>query len=814
MNSALRSLRKDPRYSIVAVATLAITIGGVGLMLTLIHSALLKPLPYPDPDKLVVLWEKDPRFPIARGRQVRTAYFVDWKTQNRSFESMALYRPFVYDVDVDANPVRAEVWSVSPSFFPILGAEVATGRGFTAEDERANSAPVVVLSHEFWQEQFNGDPTVLGKTITLSQRVIARIVGVLAPGFQAPLVGTMGAGAQAGLEPASTFPVIWQAYQPAAAELENRDRGAHTGIGRLKPGVSAEMALAELRGITQQLVIEYGDTNSNITPMVSTLIEEVSGAYKSVLWILLAAVFCVLGIGLGNLANLQMVRNSVRERELSIRAALGASRSSLVRQLMTETGLLVALGGLAGTITTALTIRILIPALPVGFPRLTEINVDETVLLYIALICVAAGLILGAAAALRVWQPHLLLESLKDTINSVTATRGRIRSRRVVIAAETALAFIILVAASLLLNSWWRLTTTPTGMDEANVVATSIMLPPKYRAREDQIGFFLKAVDAVSEYPAVEAAGLVTAPPLAGLEMLWPNVLPQEGINTQRVGVTLSLRAVTPDYFRVLRIPLLRGRFISASDTSTMEHVAVLNEAAATSLFQGEDPIGRKIASYGKSYTIVGVIADVKMRRLDTPPSPQIYASYLQEPAGSDLPVTMLVRTQKAEAGIISVIRSLITALDPDVRVSTSTMEEVRWLKTSSERFRTVLLMAFAATALFLTMLGIFGIVSYAVAQGTREIGIRMAIGADPVNVTILMIRQSIMPAIIGLIVGIVVSLWVSRLLKGFLYEIAPTDFTTYLTAALLFAFSVVLASYIPARRAAQIDPWTTLRHQ
>src|SRR5262245_25264648 len=319
VRSAERSLRKDFRFTAIAILTLAVTIGGVALMLTLLRSVLLKPLSYPDPDRLVTVWERDSRFPFARGRELRTADFVDWRRLNRSFESIALYRRFVYDIDIDMQPVRAEVWSATTSLFPMLGARAVIGRLPDVTDEQPAAPAVAVLSYEFWQDQFNVDRNVLGKNLTFPGGVSATIIGVLSPGFHAPRVGSLVASAQAGLHADPAFPAIWQIYRPSVSELTNRNRGSHTGIARLKPNVSVAMALADLSAIAKQLSSDYPNTNNEVSVAVTPVIEEVSGGFKSVLWILTGAVFCVLLIGIGNLVNLQIVRNSARESELAIR---------------------------------------------------------------------------------------------------------------------------------------------------------------------------------------------------------------------------------------------------------------------------------------------------------------------------------------------------------------------------------------------------------------------------------------------------------------------------------------------------------------
>jgi predicted permease len=764
-------------------------------------------LPYPDPDRLVILWEREPNLPTLR--TVRTASFMDWRARSHSFESMALYRSFVYDIDGDTAPVRVQVWSVSPELFPMLGGQTVIGRGLHREDEQPGAPSAAIISYEFWKSRYGGAPDVLGKTLRFPQNATVTVVGVVAPGFRPPIVSAMVPNPRVAY-PAPALPEIWLAYQPTEQERVNRIRGGYTAIARLNAGVSVDTANSEIGAIEKQLAAEHPDTNASMSAGANALIDEVVGSFRSTLWIFFGAVCCVLFIGVGNLINLQMVRNSAREREISIRAVLGASRTRLLRQLLTETVMLSMAGFTVGLVAAAAGIRTLLQFLPVGFPRSTQVRIDVAVFLFSVVISLTAGLTFGGIPALRAFRTDL-----NDTLKSgQAATRGwkHNNALRGLIAFETALALILLIGASLLINSSWRLITADTGMNESSVWAASITLPPKYRDVPDKSRFFLRALETVRGLSEVKAAGLVTVPPLAGVDLMLPNVQSEEKASAfNRDGVSLSLRTVTPDYFRTMGIAALNGRLLLDSDNANSEHVAVLNESAARALWPNEDAIGKRIVS-GRHYRIVGVIPNLKMRRLDIAASPQIYSSLLQEPSDADLGVTVMVRTRTNNRSFGSTLRDTILSMDRDVGVSPARMEDVRWRVTATERFRTAILLVFAATAVFLAVVGIFGVVSYAAAQRRREIGLRVALGADQRSVMGLMIRQSMVPAIIGLIVGVIASSWLTRFLSSFLYDLTPTDLLTFTTAAVVLAVSALIASYVPARRAARVDPMAALR--
>jgi putative ABC transport system permease protein len=779
------------------------------LVATLVYSVLLKPLPYPDSDRLVVLWERRPDLPTLR--TVPIADFMDWRSRSNSFESMALYRPFVYDIDLDTAPIRVQVWSVSPEIFSILGTETVIGRTLGSDDGLPGGPATAVISYEFWQSRYGGAPDVLGKILQFPQNPSVAIVGVLAPGSRPPIVSAMVPQVRVP-NPAPPLPEIWQAYRPSEQELTNRLRGSYTVVARLKTGVSPETASDEIAAIQKQLATEYPDTNGGVNAGANPLIDEVVGSYRSVLWIFFGAVVFLSLIALGNLTNLQLVRNAARQRELSIRVALGATRGRLARQLLTEAVMLGIVGCAVGLVLAAAGIQILLGYLPFEFPRSSEIGIDLMVVLFSLGSAMAAGIAFGAIPALRACKQ----EPVDGLKGGEAGAIGRKSNRLLqgLIAFETALALILLIGASLLIHSLWRLTTADTGMNESNVWSVNITLPVEYRNPADRFGFYLRAREGLRRLSEVEAVGLITVPPLAGVDLMLPDVLPEDraGSAPGREGVALSLRTVTPEYFRIIGVAAERGRVLLDSDAAISEHVAVINQSAARALWPGgDDPIGKRIVS-GRQYTVVGVIPDLKMRRLDIAPSPQVYSNFLQEPGMAEVGVTMMVRTRTSNRGFAFSMHSVIGSIDPQVRVNPTTMQDVRWYVTAAERFRTLLLLVFAAIALLLAVVGIFGVVSYAVVQRRREIGVRVALGAGRTSIVGLVVRESMMPALIGLLIGITGSLWMTRVLTSVLYDVTPTDVMTYGTATAVLLTSALCASYFPARRALRVDPVVALR--
>jgi len=808
MRQAIRSLFANGRFPVISIATFGLTIAAVSVVSTLLYSVLLKPLPYPDPERLVILWERQPQFPTLR--TVRTADFVDWRRRSQAFESMGLYRTMVSTIDTDTAPLRVQLSTITPAIFETLGAQIALGRGLMDKDERDDGETPIVISYALWQSRFGSSPDVIGKTLKLSQDTVGTIVGIAALGFHLPVLASTPRLTSSS-DPME--PEIWQAHRPSGAEFSNRLRGGYVGIARLKPGVTTEQANDEIAAIAKQLSVDYPDTNIDVTAGASLLIHEVAGSYRSLLWIFFGAVLCLLLIGLGNVANIQTIRLARRDREISIRLALGASKRRVLRQLVAEGVLMSTIGCLLGLLAAIASITILRQSLPAGFPRLAEIRMDTPTVLFSVIVSVVAGAVCSALPALRI-SVHNLNEALKGTFRNQSAEIKRSRMLRTFVGFEAALAMVLLIVAGLLANSLFRLVTTDTGMNETNVRTAAMTLPPRYKAPADQSAFFLSALERVRNLPEIQYAALVSMAPLAGMDLMLPNSSPEDrAVTSNRGGVTLSLRMVTPQYFDVMGLSPIQGRLLADSDTMLTDHVAVLNESAARALWPNDDPIGRRIIG-GRRYTVVGVIRDVKMRRLDTVPSPQIYSNFLQEPVGTEMPVTLVTRAKDNGVVVGTRIRDAIRSLDHEVNTTVLTMKDVRWSITSAERFRTTVILIFAWTALFLALLGTAGVVGFTVSHRQRELGLRVALGATPATVLRMVVRQSLKPAAIGVVIGVILSMWTTRLVAGFLYDVQQTDALTFAFVSTLLIGSIVLASYVAARRVLRLDPAVVLRHE
>ncbi len=635
------------------------------------------------------------------------------------------------------------------------------------------------------------------------------VVGVMAGGFKPPLPGRSAAAHV-------SYPSIWAPQRMGPNELNRRNRGTLTTIARLAPKVSLETARAELDGISKRLAAEYPDTHRERTLSATFVLDDVVGSVKPILRIFFGAVSCVLLIGIANLTSLQTVRNFARERELSIRAALGAWRSRLVRQLLVETVILSCAGGVLGLLAAWAGTRAVLAALPVRFPRAEGIGLDFTVFLFAFGVSIAVGVLVGLIPAWRASGPKLQAVINEGSWSATTSVRhGSIQ--RWLIGVETAIALVLLVGAALLSNSFWRLLTTDTAMNEANLWSVEISLPLSYRTTAQSRDFWTSALNAVRSIPQVDSAAMIhAAAPLSGGDITLGSLFAEGSVRDPRQqGASFSNRAVSPGFFRTLGVPILRGRPILETDTESSERVVVLNEMAAQTLWPAEAALGRRMQFGTRNpliMTVVGIIPNFKHSRLDQKPFPQMYTSYLQDFVYQYL--TAMIRLKPDARRFPDAILSALGNLEAKADIKAASMNEIRWGLVAPERFRTGMLLVFAIGATFLAMVGIFGVVSYSVVQRRREIGLRMALGADSRDVTRLMARQALLPAAIGLAIGLAVSVELSYLLSSFLFEIQATDPVTFVCAFLSLLAAALLASLIPARKAIRIDPMVALRYE
>jgi predicted permease len=789
----LRSLLSTPRFTLAALLTIVLTIGGISAVFTLVHSVLLRPLPYPEADRLVLVRAEDSE---RRGPSMTFDDLERLQAEARTLDEWAVFTPgYVYSLDADSeNPIPVQDMRVTPSVFPMFGIEVVLGRPLLESDVDPASPDVALISHDLWQSRFGGTADVIGQLVTGRGDVARTIVGVTGPGATVPTNWI-------------AYPLVWS---PARQPYPNRSLVA---VARLRDGATAEMASDELRAVDERLKSADPQSNPDRTVTALSLLDHIVGDTKPVLWMFFAAVSCVLLIGVANLLSLQTVRNAARDRELCVRAALGASRWRLVRQLLVETLMLGLAGGTLGVIAARVAVDAVVASLPPRFPRADAIGLDIPVVLFAAGVSAGVALVCGILPGWRASRPHLSSAMSEGGRSSVLSAR-RSRLQRMMIAVETALALMLLVGAGLLVNSFGRMMTEPAGMNEENLWSARISLPNRYRG--DRTGLYwadvLRQVRALDQV-ASAAISINDGGPLTGGDIRIGGVRPAGVADTGQNGISLSMRNVSGEYLSTLGVPLLEGRALLDSDTPGGDRVAVLNELAASALWPGDSAVGKRLAGIVRGdATVVGVIPTFTITDIQSEPTPQVY---LPSQQNSDFTTaTVLFRARPDSTGIDQAVAAVARSLEPDAQVEVQTMTGVRWKQLAMERFRTTVLLVFAGTAVFLAIVGIFGVVSYSVVQRTREVGLRIALGATRGQVAGLLARQTLVPSALGLLVGTAAAIGLSRFLSAFLFGITPTDPATYVSAFALLALAATAAALLPARRVNAISPTEALRHE
>ena len=790
-----RALAGSPRFTIVALLTTVLMVGGVTTIFTLVHAVLLRPLPYPHDDRLVIVESVQPN---AFGTTVARGDVAFFQQHSRSFDLWGLYRVgYVADVlDANRDPLTVQDMQVTSDLFPMLGIDVAIGRPLLPSDTNPAAPNVVVISHELWQILFGADEKIIGRTLAVRGGTYS-IVGVTGPGADVPTNWLV-------------YPLIWR---PVRDDADPQLR--FTTLARLQPGASVEAGRTELAVLAGRLAADRPDTHRDRTATVTLLLDEIVGSSKRVLWIFFSAVSCVLLIGIGNLISLQFARNGVREREIALRAALGASRWRVVRQLILESVLLCGAGGALGLAVAWPAVQLIAATLPPRFPRVDQIGVDVIVALFGCGVSLVVGAIVGVLPASQVFRTELTAR-LNEGGRSATGGGTRSRMQRVLIACQTGVALVLLVGAGLLANSFYRLISRDAGMQEEGLWAVRATLPSRYRDDAAQNAFWTSALERVRALKGVESAAVAvnTTGPLSGGDISTSGVVP-EGVTTAspRDGLRVSYRRVSDGYFQTLGLPLLKGRPILASDSAGAESVAVVNELAAAALWPGQDPIDKRLRAQGELKTVVGVIPTYRHSRLDGDLAPQMFTPYLQRPRIASTSVIM-VRTAPGDRQTAAAVTSALMDLEGDLHVTVSTMSDVRWKLLATERFRVAVLLAFAGSAMFLALVGIFGLVCYSVGQRQREIAVRLALGAMRRDILRLVSRQGISPALAGLALGVLGASLATRLLSSFLVDIQPLDAPTFVAAVALLAIGSVVAGVVPARQALTIDPAEALRSE
>ena len=798
---AVRMLFKSPGFTLTAVAALALGIGATTAIFSVVNAALLRSLPYQNPEQLVAVWE----ISKSEGTESVASYpnLADWRAQNTVFEDMSAVRSRGHTITGLGEAERIEGAVVSSSFFPLLRAKAMLGRTFLPEEDTAGASRVVVMSHKLWVRKFSRDENIIDQTITLSGNPYT-VIGILPADFSFPFE----------VEEAE----LWTT---TAFEGDNlNERGAHTNsvIARLKDGASLDQAQPEMDAIAARLEQQYPETNTDSGVRVLSLRDQLVGHIELALWILLGAVIFVALIACSNVANLLLARAARRQKEMAIRSALGATRWRVARQLLTESILLALVGGGAGLLLAVWGIEAIVLYLPEEIARLSGIGIDARVLSFTLLMSILTGLIFGLAPALKASRPDLN-ETLKEGgRSSASAGRGSLRGALVV--AEVALALVLLAGAGLLMKSFLRLRQINPGFDAENVLTLRVNLSgPNYKEDHQRLRFIDEALDKLRALPGVESAAFVTPPPFSGDGL--GTSFSIEGRPTapgQEPGA--AVHGVTTDYFNVLKIPIITGRHFTDRDVKGGTGAVIINQTLARRHWPDESPLGKQISSVGigvddnepKVWEIVGVVGDVKHVALDKKPFPEMYFPIRQQSWGWGY---MTIRTSGDPKSLATVARAELLSIDRDQPIyRIRSLDEMISNSVAKPRFYMLLLGLFAIVGLVLAIVGVYGVISYMVSERTREIGVRMALGATRRDVLRMVLGRGLTLAAVGIVIGLGGGIAVTRVIESLLFEVSATDPLIFGTVSALLALVAAFACYVPAMRATRVDPMTALRYE
>jgi putative ABC transport system permease protein len=791
---ALRTLAKSPAFTLVAILTLALGIGANTAIFSVVNAVLLRPLPFKNPSRLVWSWGN---CPLCGHGAVAPGDFLDYRAQNHSFDhygAMAV-GDSLFNLTGNDKPIQIKGSMITSGFFDALGIQPRYGRVFNESDEKTSDPESVILSHHLWQDRFGGDPQVIGKSISLDGKS-RTVVGVLA----------------------SDIPVLTESDLWFPAPFENKgmqSRRSHflRPIGLLKPGVTISQAQSELDAIAARLAAEYPVSNNGWSVKLDPLQNVLVGDVRPALMVLIGAVALVLLIACANIASLLFARNTARQREIAIRTALGAGRARLLRQLLTESLVLALAGGAAGIFLANAGVELLQRLGPQSLPRLDEVNISSAVLAFTFVTTILTGILFGLGPALKASRRDLR-QSLKEG-GSSGDSRSKHRAHNALVVAEVALSVVVLIASGLLLNSFWRLMHVRLGFDPANVLTTEVSLvTPRYDDAQRRESFFHDLQDRLQSSPGVKSAGFISELPLSGEANDTFFTITEHPPANPNDNADADFRNIDGDYFGAMRIPLLAGRTFERQDSTESRKVVIVNEPFVKKFFPNEDPIGKHLKMFeGQSgfvvREIVGIVGGNKHLALQESMRPEMFQP------NSFSRMNISVRSEGDPAMLTTVVRQAIHAIDPDEATSTfRTMDDVITLSAAGDRFNTLLLGAFAAIALLLTAAGIFGVLSYLVTQRTREIGLRMALGAQPSDVLRVIVGHGLRLVLAGLCIGVAGALLVTRWMSSVLFDVKPTDPLTFTAVAVMLAAVAFLASYVPARRAMRVDPMVALRYE
>jgi putative ABC transport system permease protein len=791
---SIRTLAKSPGFTAVAILTLALGIGANTAIFGVVNAVLLRPLLFQNPSRLVWSWGN---CPLCDHGAVSPADFLDYRAQNRSFESYGAMAvgDALFNLTGNDKPIQIKGSMVTAGFFDALGIHPRYGRVFKESDEKTTDPEAVILSHHLWQDRFGGDPSAIGKSVTLDGKS-RTVVGVLARDI--PLLSEAD---------------LWFPAPFLNQGMQSRRSHFLRPIGLLKPGVTIFQAQSELDAIAASLAAQFPVTNTGWSVKLDPLQNVLIGNVRPAFMVLIGAVSLVLLIACANIASLLFARNTARRREIAIRIALGAGRSRLLRQLLTESLVLALAGGVAGIFLANAAVELLKQLGPQSLPRLDEVNVSGTVLTFTFVTTILTAILFGLGPALKASRRELT-ESLKEG-GASGDSRSKHRAHNALVVAEVALSVVVLIASGLLLNSFWRLMRVHLGFDPANVLTAEVSLvAPRYDDAPRRESFFHDLQDRLQSAPAVKSAGFISELPLSGEANDTFFTITEHPPADPNDNADADFRNIDGDYFGAMRIPLLAGRTFDRQDSAEFRNVVIVNEPFVKKFFPNEDPIGKHLKMFeGKpefvTREIVGVVGGNKHFALQESLRPEMFKP------GSFSRMNIVVRSAGDPAMLTTAVRQAVSRIDPDEATSTfRTMDDVIALSASGDRFNTLLLGAFAAIALLLTAAGIFGVLSYLVTQRTREMGLRMALGAQPRDVLRVIVGHGMRLVLVGLCIGVAAALVVTRWMSSVLFDVKPSDPLTFAAVAVLLTAVAFLASYIPARRAMRVDPMVALRYE
>jgi putative ABC transport system permease protein len=797
---ALRTMRRSPGFTSVAIIALALGIGANSAIFSVVNSVLFRPLPYRNPDRLVMIWENHQQAGGPEREWASPADLKDWREQPQSFERVAGLLGWGPTLTGSGEPEDLQGAAISYDTFEMLGVAPAIGRTFTADEDGAGAERIVLLSHKLWQRRFGSDPGIVGKNVTLGGMSFT-VVGVTPRGLSFPILNNS------------------EIFTPIGPLLTTALKGCNRGcvvlrvIAKLKEGVSLDAAQTEMSAFAAQIAEQYPGSSSGVGTLLVPLHEQLIGDVRLPMLILLGAVALVLLIACANVANLLLSRAAAREKEVAIRAALGASRGRLIRQHLTESLVLALIGGAVGLLVAFWMVDVLVSFAPAGTPRVEEITVDSGVLGFTLAVAVVTGLAFGLAPALLSSRTNFNC-ALKEGGRDLSASSRGNRVRSALVVAEVSLALMLLVGAGLLIKSFINLQRVDPGFNPKAALRVDIGLPRIRYAESPRVAaFFKQLVDRVSTLPGVDSVGAVSSLPLSG-GGTDSNFRIEGRVQPEANRDPVSFYAkVTPDYFRAMGVRLQRGRLISEADNAEAPSVAVISEGLARRYFGGDDPIGKALL-FGRNNRreIVGIVSDVKAFGLNADARPMMYFSEAQYPERG---MSLIVRTASEPMSLASAVRSDVQALDPDLAVSNvMPMEQLVSTSLAEPRFVLLLLGVFAGAALVLSVIGVYGVVSYSVTQRSHEIGVRMALGAQIGDVLKLVLSQGMALVGGGVAIGLAGAFALSRLMESLLFGVGARDLVTFGATALLLAGVALGACFVPARRAAKVDPMVALRYE